>query len=86
MRVDQTQFESPPRGLFAPAHSEQEVQLVQEVGQVSREVWSEEEGAFDLMGVKASVSMNDKGSVLISHSTDGESFCHIGKLYCETTI
>ena len=49
-------------------------------------VWSEQEGAFELEGLKASVAMNDKNCILISHSKDGECFCHIGKIYRETTI
>lgn len=49
-------------------------------------VWSGQEGTIDFEGKKASVAMNDKNSILISHSKDGECFCHIGKIYRETTI
>lgn len=47
--------------------------------------WSEE-GTIEFKGKKATVTMNDKNCVLISHSKDGESFVHIGKIYRETTI
>lgn len=48
--------------------------------------WSAQEGTIEFEGIKAAVAMNDKNSILISHSRDGESVCHIGKIYRETTI
>ena len=50
-------------------------------------VWSNSEGAIDFAGMRASVAMNDKGAVLVSHTKNGgECFCHIGKVHHETTI
>lgn len=50
-------------------------------------VWSNGEGTIDFAGVRASVAMNDRGSVLVSHTnSDGECFCHIGRVHHETTI
>lgn len=49
-------------------------------------VWSELEGTIDFEGKRASVAMNDKNSILITHSKEGECSCHIGKIYRETTI
>ncbi len=48
--------------------------------------WSGQEGTFDVEGKKASVTMNDKNCILISHSKDGESYCHVGKIYRETSV
>lgn len=65
------------------------------VGLVKKEVktnscdmlWSNREGAIDFAGTRASVAMNDRGTVLVSHSnSDGECFCHIGRVHHETTV
>lgn len=49
-------------------------------------MWSSEEGALDVAGTGAAVALNDKGTVLVSHSGDGENLCHIGNVFYETTI
>ena len=49
-------------------------------------VWSKEDGVLEFPSTSASVAMNDKGTVLVSHSLKEECFCHIGRVFHETTI
>lgn len=49
-------------------------------------VWSSEDGLLEFSSRSASVAMNDKGTVLVSHSLNEECFCHIGRVFHETTI
>lgn len=49
-------------------------------------VWSTEDGVLEFPSKSASVAMNDKGTVLVSHSLNEECLCHIGRVFHETTI
>jgi hypothetical protein len=49
--------------------------------------WSNADEAIDFAGTRASVALNEKGTVLVSHTKKGgDCFCHIGKVHHETTI
>lgn len=48
--------------------------------------WSGDEEMFDISGKKASIAINDRATVLVSHSKKGESYCHVGKIFHETTV
>ena len=44
------------------------------------------EDCFDFASERASMAVNEKGMVIISHTQDRKYTCHIGKLYQETII
>ena len=48
--------------------------------------WSVDEDVLDVISEKASVAVNDKGTVLISYANSGRYYCLVGKMFHETTV